>query len=149
MRVRGPSAVDGYGVGDNPSVSANLDLVRSIYAVWERGDFSAADWAHPEIEFAIVEGPSPGTFRGLEGMAGGHGDWMNAWEDFHVRADECRELDEERVLVLDQPRGRGKSSGLDIGQKGATLFQIRNSRVIRLVINWDRERALAGLGLEE
>src|SRR5271154_5196318 len=106
-------------------MSENLDLLRSIYAAWERGDHSSADWAHPEIEFAIVEGPSPGTWFGLAGMAEGHGGWLNAWDDFHVQADEYRELDEERVLVLDQPRGRGKSSGLDIGQKGATLLQIR------------------------
>jgi ketosteroid isomerase-like protein len=128
-------------------VSANLDLVRSIYAAWERGDFASAEWADPEIEFVYVGGPSPGTFKGLAGMAEGHGGWLNAWNDFRVAADEYRELDEERVLVLDQPRGSGKASGLDIGQKGATLFHLRDGKVIKLVITWDRAPALADLGL--
>src|SRR5947199_34638 len=84
----------------DPMTSANVDLVRSIYAAWERGDFSSPKWAHREIEFVIADGPSPGTWTGLAGMAEGTRDYLGAWEDFRAEVDAYRQLDDERVLVL-------------------------------------------------
>jgi ketosteroid isomerase-like protein len=130
----------------------NVEIVRSIYEAWERGDFSATEWLHPEIEFAMVGGPSPGTWTGLAGMAEATHEFLSAWENLRAEPEEYRELDGERVLVLIHHRGRGKKSGLELGQmqtKNAALFHVRDGKVTRFVAYWDRERALADLGLSE
>ncbi len=117
--------------------SANLDLVRSIVADWERGDYSSAEWADPEIEFVIADGPAPGSWRGVAGMSAAWRDFLGAWEEHRVDTDEYREVDGERVLVLGRLVARGKTSGLDAGQlraKGANLFHLRGGKVTRLVI---------------
>jgi hypothetical protein len=133
-------------------VSENLNVVRSIYADWERGEFGIVRWANPGIEFVFDGGPSPGTWTGFADIAEAMRDFIGAWSDFHVKAEEYRELDNERVLVLSTLGGSGKTSRLSLGQmrsEKCELFQIRSGKVVRLVIYWDRERALADLGLEE
>lgn len=130
--------------------SANLELVRSIYGAWARGDFSPAAWAQPDIEFVRADGPSPRRWTGTAGLVAGTRDWLSAWQELRVEAVEYRELDEERVLVLVHSSGRGKASGLEVGQlrtNEAHLFHVRDGKVKRLVHYFDRERALADLGL--
>jgi ketosteroid isomerase-like protein len=130
-------------------MSANLDLVRSIYADWERGDFSSAEWAHPNIEFVIADGPAAGSWSGLAAMAERFRGLLDAWEEVRVHTDEYRELDDERVLVLRRFSGRGKASGLDLGPqaKGAEMFHVKDGKVTRLVIYALWESALADAGL--
>jgi ketosteroid isomerase-like protein len=133
-------------------VSGNLDLVRTIYADWERGDFSRAEWADPEIEFAMFDGLFPGAWTGLAEMATAWREVLDAWDGYRAGTPSYRTLDDERVLVLSNQSGRGKASGLDLGQmstKNATLFHVRGGKVVRLVIYWDPDRALADLGLAE
>jgi ketosteroid isomerase-like protein len=131
--------------------SAELELVRTIFAAWERGDFGSVAWADPGIEFVMADGPAPGSWTGLEGMAKAGRETLNAWEDARVVVDEYRQLDDERMLVLVRRSGRGKSSGLAVdqllGTQGAILTHVRAGAVTRLVFYWDRERAFASLGL--
>jgi len=133
-------------------VSENLDLVRSIFSARERGDFSSAEWADPEIEYVFADGPSPGTFTGLAGMAQAMRELLSAWEGFHAHVDEYRELDDERVLVFACWKGRGKTSGPELDAlsiHGVNVVHLRDGKVTRIVFYYDRSRALADLGLEE
>jgi ketosteroid isomerase-like protein len=131
--------------------SANMNLVRSIFADWERGDFRSVQWAHPGIEWVMADGPVPGCWTGLGGMTEGWREFRSVWEEYRFEADEYRELDGERVLVLGRFSGRGKKSGLELGQirsKAARLLHVRGGKVTRLVIYLDRERALVELWRE-
>jgi ketosteroid isomerase-like protein len=126
--------------------------VRSIYADWERGDFSRTDWADPEIEFVMADGPDPGKWMGVGAMAEAWRAQMSVSEDYRVEADKHRELDSDRVLVLIQHSGRAKASGLEVEQlkrEGANVFDLRDGKVTRLALYWNRDHALADLGLEQ
>jgi ketosteroid isomerase-like protein len=133
-------------------MSENLDLVRSIAAAWKRGDYGSVEWADPEIEWVIADGPAPGTWTGVAGMAEGWRDVLGAWESLRGEVEAYRELDADRVLVLFRYGGRGKTSGLELGHvgaKSAQVFHVRDGKVTRLVTYWVRDRALADLGLAE
>jgi hypothetical protein len=86
-------------------------------------------------------------------MANALPDILSAWEGLRLEAEQYRDLDGERVLVLHHFCGRGKASGLEVGQmrsQGAYLFYLRGGKVTKLVGYWERDRApLADLGLEE
>jgi hypothetical protein len=69
-------------------MSENLKLVRSILANTERGEFLvAAEWADPEIEWVIVDGPTAGTWTGVAGMAESARTMISAFEDLRVYAE--------------------------------------------------------------
>jgi ketosteroid isomerase-like protein len=132
-------------------VSENLDLVRSIYADWERGDFSTAEWADPEIQFVQADGLETGVVTGMADVLTLGRDFASAWEDWRLVAIDYRELDHDRILVLAQSVGRGKTSGLEMEHLGRVshLWHIRDGKVVKAVAYFDRALALVDVGLEE
>src|ERR1700712_2027085 len=98
-------------------MSENVDLVRSIYADWSHGDFSSSEWADPEIEFAFVDGPEPGSWSGRPAMARRYGEWLSGWKDFRAELEELIVVDSTRILVLVRNSGRGRASDVEMDQR--------------------------------
>jgi hypothetical protein len=134
-------------------VSENLDLVRSIYADWERDDFTNVAWAHPDIEFVYGDGlEAPSSWRTVAGMAEGWVNFLRQWEDYRSKAVEYRECGDDCIVVFVLASGRGRSSGVALqghAAEVATTFHLRDSKVVRIAIYTERANALADLGLEE
>jgi hypothetical protein len=57
------------------AMSENVDAVHSVHRGFDRGEFTYAEWAHPEVECVNVDGPSPDSGSSLAGMA-------RVWRDF-------------------------------------------------------------------
>jgi ketosteroid isomerase-like protein len=101
----------------------------------------------PEIEIVAADGPQPGSRNGVAAARPGVELFLSLWEEYRVETDGYRELDDEHVLVLSRVVGRGKGSGVELAQRRAGTFQIRDGKITRLVMWWDRDRAFADLGL--
>ena len=125
-------------------------LVRAIYSDWERGDFSSRAWAAPDFELILVDGPSPGVFSG-DAAGRAWGDMIGTWDDFRALAEEIRDLGDGRVLVFTQNTGRSKGSGFELGDiytRGANIIDVRDGKVTCLRAYFNRDGALAELGLD-
>jgi hypothetical protein len=68
-----------------------------------------------------------------------------------VEVEKYRKLDDTYLLVLVRARGVAKTSGIDLkqigGERTGVLVSLREGKVTRLVLYFDRDRALADVGL--
>ena len=65
-------------------------------------------------------------------MALAWGEYLSAWNEYAVKADEYRELDRERVLVLLKAFGRGKTAleGVEIDHQRNQLDHLRSRWIL-------------------
>jgi ketosteroid isomerase-like protein len=133
-------------------MSENLDLVRLIYADWRVGNYKASECVHPAIELVVPDGPGTSVWAGQPTMEDFWRDFLHIWEGSRVEPESIRELDENRVIAMVTFEARGRASGIElsqVGARGANVFEVRDAKVVRLTLYWDRDHALADLGLEE
>ena len=75
--------------------------------------------------------------------------WLASWSEYRAEPEAFRELDGTRVLVLIREVARGETSGVDVENRNANVFEISHGKVTRIALYPSCDRALADLGLEE
>jgi ketosteroid isomerase-like protein len=124
----------------------NVAFLRDLYADWARGDYARGDVFDANVEF-VTDFPERRTYRGPLGVRQGWTDFLSAWNDFTTEAEEILPVAPGRYLVLVQLRATGKESGVPIKASSANIVNVRDGRIARLELVFDRAAALEAVGL--
>jgi uncharacterized protein len=127
----------------------NVELVRSIFDGWSRGDFSVGwDLLTPDFEWQQHrEAVEPGSRRGA-GIEHALESIVEVYEGFHVEAE--RYIDAgDAVVVFGRTIGKARMSGLEMDRSFAFVWTVEDGRLARLQVYSDRSEALEAVGLRE
>jgi ketosteroid isomerase-like protein len=124
-------------------------LVRDALAAWNRGDWDAVlEHIHPDVEWRTSAQllDLPQVSYGHEGVREFWRRWTGSWTAIRADVEEVIEV-EGGLLVLIRWRARSTTAGMDVDQRVAFHFELRNHVVTRFVSYWDRSQAFETLGL--
>ncbi|HTP28395.1 MAG TPA: nuclear transport factor 2 family protein [Anaeromyxobacteraceae bacterium] len=129
----------------------NVDLVRSLYAAWNRRDID--EWLSflaPDIVFRPVP-----TFtdsqerRGLDAMRRWMVEWFEVWADDHSTQPESIRGYGDAVIALLRFTGQARASGVEVAGGIFEVFRFRDGKIASVEDFTDRTEALNAAGLEE
>ena len=110
---------------------ANLELIRSLYEAFERGDqkFIAAAF-DPEVEFRQTEHlPWGGRYRGYPKGVQPFFTKLRSHVDSHVEVERSWEAG-DAVVVVGRTRGQVRATGKRFDLPAVVIWKIRNGRVV-------------------
>jgi ketosteroid isomerase-like protein len=129
----------------------NVEAVRRLNEVFNERSFAEnADLLDPEItwEMSRVQVPEGTAFTGPLGLLEFLDTWTESFASEHIDAEEIVDGGDQ-VLVMVRHSGRGKISGIDIDQRYAMVWTLRDGRAIRMEMYLTRDEALEAMGLAE
>jgi uncharacterized protein len=125
----------------------NVEIVQRNLDHWnEAGDFL---WAEIDPDAVFEIDPASfvaGTYRGHEGIRELLRLTDEVFDEFAYEVDDMVDAGDS-VLVLGRIRARGLQSGATGTQHGALVFQMRDGLIVAYRSYFDREEALAAVGL--
>ena len=74
------------------------------------------------------------------------GEFLSAWDDLTIDNDGVFAGEDGRHVLLLRLTGRGRGSGMQVAAEGANVVLLRDGRIARLEMFWDREAALRAAG---
>ena len=131
----------------------NVEIVRRVYdAVARRDAETVLALYDAEVEWDWTRVPGlfgqGGLYRGREGLRAWFREWSEGLEHIEYEAEELIATD-DHVISKSDMRGRGRTSGVEVGATLYAVWTFRDGKIVRVAWFSSRPEALEAAGLEE
>jgi uncharacterized protein len=131
----------------------NVETVRGGYEAFARGDLDAVlDRLAPDVDWHPAIAPILGveTVRGREAVRRFFTrDLFEGFDQFRAEPLSFEDLGDDHVLVMVRYVGRGERSGIEMDQRFATLYELRDGKTVTMRDYLTRAEALETARLRE
>jgi ketosteroid isomerase-like protein len=129
----------------------NVEIVRRVYAEWEIGNLSAGvDLFDPEIVFEsfMPDSSERVIANGPKGVEAHMREALAQLRDLRLVGEEFRAVG-NKVFVSGYQSATGRQSGVPVEAPIFSIWTFRDTKVVQLIFDPDRGKALEAAGLSE
>jgi len=91
---------------------------------------------------------NPDIYEGHEGLRRLGGEVRDVWEEFRIEPERFVDAG-DTVVVVEKRYGRGRGSGIDVEQRSAVIWTLRDGKIIAMETDVDPQEALTAVGAGE
>ena len=131
----------------------NVEILRRGYEAFARGDL---DYVLERLDPHVDWRPAIAPILGVETVQGREAvgrfftrDLFEGFDQFRAEPLSFEDLGGDFVLVMVRYTGRGESSGIEMDQEFATLYELRDGKTVTMRDYPTRAEALGAAGLSE
>jgi len=123
----------------------NSDLGDSLDDVTQRLDKLVATDAQIDMSRRVF---NPDVYHGRAGLLRLLEEIREVWEEFRVTPERFVDAG-DRVVVIENLRGRGKTSGVQVEARSASIWTLRDGRVVHMQTRFEPQEAFEIAGVRE
>jgi ketosteroid isomerase-like protein len=125
-------------------VPSRTDLLRQVYDALARRDFEVlADFADPDFEMDLTDRVlNPATYRGAEGLRRFVEEVDELWASMDIVIERVLERGDHVLAVLGVTL-QGRGSGVELKDRIAQLWTLRDGKLVRMQLRQDVDAALS------
>jgi ketosteroid isomerase-like protein len=126
--------------------------VRGTYSEWERGNMKAGvERFDPEIAFEsfLPDASERIVANGPAEIEAFMREFLRQWRDYRMFGDDYLEVGPTKVFVSGRQTAIGHDSGAVVEDTLFSIWTFRDGKVVHLIFERDRQRALDAAGLSE